>query len=143
MNQIFYDLSEVEIFDFVTEEERTYAILHTYKLRLLQRKYKRYIWQKKFSIQARIFRENNGRWPNIFECEKIFEQSTKTNINKTNTQLYSGHFPPASHVFSPRSRANFRNSFCLNRSFLVGFSGSRSKSTSFSFAWIGLHGIMG
>tara|TARA_Y100000590_G_C15407820_1_gene896409 strand:- start:139 stop:411 length:273 start_codon:yes stop_codon:yes gene_type:complete len=63
MSQVFHDFNEVEIFDFYTHGRQTYCVLHTYKLRLLQRKFKKYIWQKKFSLQARMFREIHGRWP--------------------------------------------------------------------------------
>ena len=51
--------------NFVTEEERTYAILHTYKLRLLQRKYKRFFY--KGNTKENVAKENT----NAFSQRKI------------------------------------------------------------------------
>ena len=74
LNQIFDDQSEIEIFNFVMEGGCTYAILHTFKIRLLQRRFKKYIWQTKFSIRARLFREIHGRWPTFSERKRIYKK---------------------------------------------------------------------
>ena len=73
MKTLFYNQSEIEILDLEMEGRKIYAILHTYKLRILQRKIKKYLWQKKFSLKARFFREINGRWPNLLERDRIYK----------------------------------------------------------------------